>query len=87
LNLEDALNNISEKSFRNNKRLYAEQEFEKMIAHLQEAREDIINETLDDLENAEEMITEENESFNFPVFKKWLSKCLKNNIKSEADNA
>jgi len=86
MNLEDALNSLQEKSWRSNKRMFAESEFDKFIAHLQASKDAIIEESLDDIASAEEMITESQEDFNFPAFKSWMHKCVKNNIKAESED-
>lgn len=83
MNANDFFSQLSENNWRNEQRFYAEREFDAMIKALQEAREDIISESLEDIAEIENMKIEENTRLDYDGFRKWIGTCIRNNSKRE----
>ncbi len=79
-NMEDFFDIINEKTWRNNIESEADRVFEKFIESLQENKQEIIDEVVNDIKRIESIKTEENEHFEYSTFKKWLNKYVRENM-------
>jgi hypothetical protein len=66
-----------EKNWRLNITPEIEKRVDELLEYLQESKGDIVKEVLKDLEIVEKMKVEEKETYDYPVFKKWLVECTK----------
>jgi len=73
-NVDDFFNIINEKLWRDNISSEADMRFDKMIKHLQENKQEIIQDVVQDIKRIENIKVEENQEFEYTVFKKWLNK-------------
>lgn len=77
--IEDFLNEINEKSWRQNVEQEAYRKFEEIIDLLQDNKKEIIKEIVDDVKSMEKIkLEEENESFTYSIFQDWLDYCSRN---------
>lgn len=78
--IESFLNEIHEKSWRQNIRLEAKRKFDEIIENLQNNEEEILDEIIDDVKRAEKIQLEDNTTFNYSLFQMWLDYCSRNII-------
>lgn len=74
--IEDFLNEINEKSWRSNMSSEAERKFSDLIEELQNNKDEIIDEIVNDVKTMEKIKLDENEqAFNYSIFQTWLDYC------------
>lgn len=83
-NIEDFLNEINEKSWRQNIEQEASRKFEELIETLQENKKEILEEIVEDVKSMEKIkLDEDNESFNYSIFQTWLDYCSRNVVQEK----
>lgn len=77
--IEDFLNEINEKSWRSNMSAEADRKFNELIEWLQDNKDDIINEIVNDVKTMEKIkLDEDEQAFNYSIFQTWLDYCSRN---------
>ena len=77
--IEDFLNEINEKSWRQNVSQEASRKFDQLIETLQDNKKEILEEIITDVKSMEKIkLDEENESFTYSIFQTWLDYCSRN---------
>lgn len=83
-NIEDFLNEINEKSWRQNIEQEASRKFEELIETLQENKKEILEEIVEDVKSMEKIkLDEDNESFNYSIFQTWLDYCSRSVVQEK----
>jgi hypothetical protein len=79
--IEDFLNEINEKSWRSNMSAEADRKFNELIEWLQDNKDDIIDEIVNDVKTMEKIkLDEDEQAFNYSIFQTWLDYCSRNII-------
>ena len=73
-NVDDFFNIINENLWRDNISSEASMRFDKMIEYLQENKQEIISNVVQDVKRIENIKIQESKEFEYATFKKWLNK-------------
>lgn len=79
-NVEEFFDKINENNWRHNIDSEVEIAFDSVIEALQENKEEMIKEITEDIERIELLKLEDNEKFNYPIVKKWISYFVKQTL-------
>lgn len=80
MNVDKFFNELNEKTWRNEKRFFVERKFDALIEYLQENKEEVLDDIIDDLDGMEKMQTEDKEIFDYKEFDKWVNVFAKDNM-------
>ncbi len=75
--VEDFLNEINERSWRQNISSEAERKFDELIEEFKEHKDEIISEMIKDIKTMEKIKLEDNQVFNYSIFRTWLDFCAR----------
>lgn len=80
MNVDKFFNDLNEKTWRDNKRFHAERGFDALMKHLEESKNDIIDNIVSDVIEMEHIKTEDQQTFQYEVFEEWIGKLSISNI-------
>ena len=80
MNVDKFFNDLNEKTWRDNKRFHAERRFDTLMKHLEESKDEIIDNIVSDVEKMEHIKNEDQEVFKYEMFEEWLGRLSVSNI-------
>ena len=86
MDIDKFFNNLNSKSWKNNADSEVSSLFDVLLEELSDFKEEIVNDTLNDIRILREMKLEEKEELTYEVFKEWLICRLKENITNRVND-
>jgi hypothetical protein len=85
MNASDFFEDLESKNWKQQIESKASFKFDELIEFLKAEKENILDETISDLQTVEKFLAEDGEEYTYAIFKKWLNKTIRENIAKTID--